>query len=547
MISPLLQRSLEPVALRFRRLRFWRRLALAWGVVALAGILFLLAHRAGQASLPPWALLLFAIAAAVGAWFAGRSTPDDFAWIAAQIEKKHPELNSLLLAAIEQRAQAGGEFGFLQQRIIREALEHDRAHDWEGIVPAGTLQALRAAAFCSLAVILFACLFLRQPSRVRPSTASIFSPSKTEIAVTPGDASVEKGSSLVVLARFSGPLPPGADLVINGTTDNKTVPLTKSLDDPIFGGTVPEVTADFLYHVEYHGEKTRDYKIKVFEHPRLERSDISVKYPDYTSLPEKTIRDTRRVSAVEGSALQVSLQLNKPVVAARLIAADKTIVPLTVASNQANAVLSNFQLVASKAYELQLVDADGRTNKVTTQFVFDALKNRPPELKLASPRGDVRASPLEEIVFEGEAWDDFGLKSFGLAYTLAGQETQFIELGTNAPANEKRPFKYLLALEKLGTQPDQLVSYFVWAEDIGPDGAIRRTSGDMYFAEIRPFEEIFRKGESPDGGEGGQPPQGDQPQGNKAVKLAELQKQIINATWKLQRDKMVRPSPLKKP
>ena len=40
-------------------------------------------------------------------------------------------------------------------------------------------------------------------------------------------------------------------------------------------------------------------------------------------------------------------------------------------------------------------------------------------------------------------------------------------------------------------QPDQVVSYYFWAEDLGPDNQPRRTSGDMYFAEVRHFEEIF--------------------------------------------------------
>jgi hypothetical protein len=55
----------------------------------------------------------------------------------------------------------------------------------------------------------------------------------------------------------------------------------------------------------------------------------------------------------------------------------------------------------------------------------------------------------------------------------------------------------------------------------------------MYFAEVRPFEEIFREGQGMEGQSGGQ--QGE-PQGNRTAKLAELQKQIINATWKLQRE-----------
>jgi hypothetical protein len=55
----------------------------------------------------------------------------------------------------------------------------------------------------------------------------------------------------------------------------------------------------------------------------------------------------------------------------------------------------------------------------------------------------------------------------------------------------------------------------------------------MFFAEVRPFEEIFRPDQSGEAGGGNQGQGG----GSQATKLAELQKQIVIATWKLERDK----------
>ena len=54
----------------------------------------------------------------------------------------------------------------------------------------------------------------------------------------------------------------------------------------------------------------------------------------------------------------------------------------------------------------------------------------------------------------------------------------------------------------------------------------------MYFAEVRHFEEIFRQGQQPPGGEQGQSPPGGGNQ-QQAEQLGELQKQIINGTWKV--------------
>ena len=62
----------------------------------------------------------------------------------------------------------------------------------------------------------------------------------------------------------------------------------------------------------------------------------------------------------------------------------------------------------------------------------------------------------------------------------------------------KKTMEEKLFLEDIKAEVDQLVSYFVWAEDFGPDGKVRRTMSDLFFAEVRPFEEIYRKGEGQD-------------------------------------------------
>ena len=177
------------------------------------------------------------------------------------------------------------------------------------------------------------------------------------------------------------------------------------------------------------------------------------------------------------------------------------------------------------------MDSEGRTNKVPAEFVFNALKNRTPEMKTTSPAGDTRPSALEEISFDGTVWDDFGVQAYGLAYSVPGKEPMLVELGHGVPAKEKRQFHFLLRLEELGVQPDDLLSWFIWADDIGPDAKARRTTGDLFFAEVRPFEQIFRQGQSMASESAQQQRDQSGGSGGPAERLAEMQKQIISATW----------------
>ena len=186
-------------------------------------------------------------------------------------------------------------------------------------------------------------------------------------------------------------------------------------------------------------------------------------------------------------------------------------------------------------------DEAGRTNKERYEFAVNVLANKPPDLKLVLPSRDVQVSPLEEVELKANAWDDFGLRRVGVNYLAADGDVQDLVLGEAIEGKKRVEVQYLLAFEELKAQADDLVSYHFWAEDVAPGGAIRRTASDMFFAEVRPFEEIFRQGQPQAGGESQESQQG---AGGEGEQLAELQKQIINGTWKLiRRETAAEPTP----
>ena len=540
MNNEMLKIKLRRVIRRHQWMGLWRKLAAWWLGLALVTLAFVVVQReTGWVSALVFPLLAaVGVAVATGIAIKQFEAAPDYRAIAQKIEDAHPDLKGVLLTAVQQTIVTGVEPGYLQQRVMQQALVHGQERDWGSTVPRARMAWSQAAHLAALVCFALALGNIRMGSPAKKGSAEPAWVSTDGVGVMPGDTSIEKGESLVVMARFSKALPPTVGLVVHETNAaSRTIPLVKSLADPVFGGSVAEVSADLTYHLEYRGEKTREFKVSVFEHPRLLRADADLTYPEYTKLAPKHTEDTRRVSAVEGSKLTFTLQLNKPVASAKLIARDgkKTAVALTVTPGKPVATLANFELVKAQSYDLQLIDADGRANKIAAPFVIDVQPNRRPELRLALPRGDVRPSALEEVAFEGTVFDDFGAPAYGISYTIAGTEPKFIELGTNTGAKEKRTFSYVLKLEDIGAKPDDLISWHAWADDIGPDGKIRRTSSDLFFAEVRPFDEIFRESQGMESDD--QPPGGKQGgQGNQTRKLVELQKQIISATWRLQRD-----------
>jgi hypothetical protein len=540
-----LGQALEQVARRFRRTRLWGALALCWLVWALAGIgLWLLGMRFGDAVVSPTALAALIVAAAltgIACAFLSLRSVSDKRWVARKIEARHPDLQTGLLAAIEEQESApSGRLGYLQSAVIREALEHRRAHDWNETVPTWKLRVSQLSHAATLGCLLAVAVALAAQARrhAQGSTAYLTAAAADQVQVDPGNAEIERGTSLLVVARFRGGAPAEASLVVEGR-DGKTARLamTRSLEDPTFAGHISSVDSDLSYRVEFQDKRTDPFEVKVFEYPDVERTDAALVFPSYTALEPKTIEDIRHVTAVEGTELALSFRLNKEVAKAELIDADgQSIALANDGEARGHVYRAKMTLTDPRRFRVHLVDRDGRENKRSIEVVANVTRNRVPNVKIAQPGRDTAVSPLEEMITKAEIDDDFGVMRHGVSFSMAGGDLKEIVLPSPAAKSRKVTAQHMLDFESLKAEPDQLLTYYYWAEDIGPDGQPRRTSGDMFFAEVRPFEEIYRQGEQPPSGSAeNEEQEGQQGAAQASDQLAELQKQIINGTWKLVR------------
>lgn len=543
MMDPFLEARLRPV-LRRRR---WRRVAwqvtAGWAAVGLSAF----ALHAGLSGLG-WRfaflpVLVLLVGVGVTLWLVTRRRgADDVPALVLGIERRHPELAGRLLTAVEQPFSGEREPNFLRRRLVDEVMDHAAVQRWASTVPWWHVAGAQLIGLATIAGVLWG---VGQLPPIEPRARGGSLPPST-VEVSPGNIELEKGSSLVVMARFGKPVPAQVTLVSRASgRAPQSIPLVKSLSDPMFGGSIPNVQEDLTYQLEFDDRRTEDFRVTVFEYPSLTRADATLRYPTYTAQESKRIEDVRRLSAVEGTRLSLELSFNKPVAKAELLPENRSGSPLEIplATNAPSATLADFALTSSQTYFLQLTDADGRTNKAPTKFVLNVLTNRVPELRLASPRGDLRPSLLEEVRFEGTVWDDFGISAHGLGYMRAGESPTYVALGEATPAREKTAFNHLLPLEPLRLSPDELVCWFVWADDVGPEGEVRRTTSDLYFAEVRPFDEVFREGQAPAGQQASAEQAGEAgDQESPSTRLTELQKQIITATWNVQRARQGRTS-----
>ena len=568
-----ISRQLNQVVRRLIRLRRWWALSWVWSLTALASAILVMA-------LPPEGTaivisnVLLGAAALTSFWILRprRVSDQEKLTTARLIEERWPSLDQRLLTAIEQTpVSAMGGFSWLQQELATEVCSHSYANEWKEGVPLRKIAVRITTVVCAVALTF---LFADQVrTEARSTIASLDeqtpdTPQSTStledfnVSIEPGTTEVERGTALLLTATFDGRLPstvtmyevaaPALAKVDYTVEDDEPTggrPMRQSLKDPLFGTRLPTVTAPFDYRIQFDEQTSQTFQISVYDLPQVVQVDARIVFPSYSDMPDELIEDTWRVSTVEGSSVVLTCRLNKEISDGRLVdregnefqlvAAKTPSKPNTAADNEALSNVSGgrpgvlFQtripVDVTRRLTFKLTDDKGRTNRELDEFILTAVPNRPPEIKLTFPGRDLRVSPIEELQLEATIWDDFGINKHGLVLALSDREPKTVAIGEKASARKKHELVHLVALELENAEPDQLVSYYFFADDIGVSGKKRRTMSDMFFAEVRHFEEIFRAGQPPPSGA----PPAESEGAKKAEELGELQKQIISATWKI--------------
>ena len=159
MIEKALRKQLRPIVNRRRRLYLLWRLSAYWFIAGIIGVALVSADwlLGWNSLIANWALCIATLLATVLALYKYSQMHLDYRAVARNIEQQHPDMQALLLAAIEQEPQGlGGQLGYLQERVIGDALRHAGKHDWLRSISSKKLYLTQFGGIAALSFIIIA-------------------------------------------------------------------------------------------------------------------------------------------------------------------------------------------------------------------------------------------------------------------------------------------------------------------------------------------------------------------------------------------------------
>ncbi|MCH7870447.1 MAG: hypothetical protein IID33_01980, partial [Planctomycetes bacterium] len=193
------------------------------------------------------------------------------------------------------------------------------------------------------------------------------------------------------------------------------------------GFVQPAVTSDFRYRVEIGGTQSPIYSVSVREPLSIARIGTVFHHPAYTRLARREdVPAAGPIEAPLGTRVDLFVDIDTPVAAARLLRPDKTPVVLR-DRGDGQYFSTQFVLSETGAYAVAILDANGRVIDRRPQLELDSVSDggappgyypirvkddRRPTVECLAPARDVNAAPGETITLRFRGSDDWGLSEF---------------------------------------------------------------------------------------------------------------------------------------
>jgi uncharacterized protein DUF4175 len=381
------------------------------------------------------------------------------------------------------------------------------------------------AAAGSAALLLVTVLSLPSFERAIDTARLKFFPGSVRVQVEPGDVRVAIGTPVRIRAslhRSAGralPLAPTLTVFANG--QHRAVPMASAAD--AFEYVIESVDRTFSYDVSAGSARSSRYTVTMLRPPRVSRIDLHYIYPSFAGLPPRDEKDGGDIYAPAGTRIHLRVHADKPIARGELALGKSGHVPLQRGDDRT--FETDLVLAKDDSYRIRLADGDGLLSRDEAEYFIRVMDDRPPDVRILRPSADQQITPLEEVPIEARADDDYGIGKFELVYAVAGGPEHVVPFDRITGTNIQKVGLRVLPAEDLKVKPGDVITYYARATDVGRGKRATEATSDIFFLEVKPFNEEFMSAESQ--ASGASDPQIDS--------LIQAQKEIIASTWNVER------------
>ena len=168
------------------------------------------------------------------------------------------------------------------------------------------------------------------------------------------------------------------------------------------------------------------------------------------------------------------------------------------------------------------------------KYSIDVLTDQPPTVSFTKPGRDTSASPIEEVFLEAKAEDDYGVKTLDLVYSVNGGAEKTVKLFDGTTRMPNVSAGHTLYLEEMGVKAGRLGRRTTRASaTTARSRGSQKAMSDLYFVRVRPLRQGLQEGRVA----GRRRWRRRRRQQDQVGALSEQQRQIIAATFNVQRDR----------
>jgi hypothetical protein len=439
---------------------------------------------------------------------------------ASRAESTFPEFDQRLLTYIE-RGEARDP---MLELLARDAVSVANRTEPERVAPRTNIFAFATAGGAAGVALLW--LILAAPGFLGYGSSLLWAglpkgingASFYDIRVEPGNKLVRRKADQMITATLTGFQAPQVRLFARYKSTSKweeaaMIPRSSGTAYEFLFASLPEPVE---YYVEAAGVKSKTFKLEVADLPGIKNIKVTYHYPAWLGLPDVVEDPGGDLRAVAGTIAELTIETDRPLRNGELLMDDGSKIALEL--KEGNFISAKVPVEKDGMYHFAATER-GESVRLSEDYFIEARQDQAPTVKIVTPRGDAKVSPIEEVTVSVEASDDFALQSMELHYSVNGAPEKTINMLANKGVKDASG-KTVITLEDYKLEAGDVVSVYATAKD-----ARTTARTDIAFIETQPFEKNYTQSQQ----QGGMP--GSPADNQDQSEISKRQKEIIAATW----------------